>query len=81
VEASATNITLLSPNSIRLGATVYNDSSSLLYLKLGINATATDFTIKLFPQSYYEVPFGFIGEVDGFWVSAIGFARIGELTQ
>lgn len=80
VASSATNTTLLSSNSARLGATVYNDSSAILYLKLGATATTSDFTIKVFPLSYYEVPFGFTGRVDGFWASVNGFARIGELT-
>jgi hypothetical protein len=80
VAASLTNITLLSSNAARLGATIYNDSQALLYLKLSPSATLTDFTIRLFPLSYYEVPFGFTGEIDGFWTRAVGAARIGELT-
>lgn len=80
VAASVTNTTLLTANSTRLGATIYNDSSAILYLKLGPTATSSDFTIKVFPLSYYEVPFGFTGQIDGFWASSNGFARIGELT-
>ena len=79
VAGSITNVTLLPNNSIRLGATVYNDSTALLYLKLGTTATISDYTIKLFPLSYYEVPYGYTGEIDGFWSNAVGFARIGEL--
>jgi len=79
VAASTTNVTLLSSNLTRLGATVYNDSMSLLYIKLGPTATLSDFTIKLFPLSYYEVPYGYTGEIDGFWSNSSGFARIGEL--
>lgn len=80
VAASLTNTTLLSSNGTRLGATVFNDSSAILYLKLGPAASLSDFTIKVFPLSYYEVPFGFTGQIDGFWVTATGSARIGELT-
>ncbi len=80
VAGSATNVTLLASNSTRLGATIYNDSSALLYIKLGTTASATDFTIKLFPMSYWEVPFGYTGEIDGIWASATGFARVDELT-
>ncbi len=79
VAASTSNTLLLANNPLRLGATFYNDSSSVLYLKLGSGATLTDFTIRIFPVSYYEVPFGYTGEIDGFWVSATGSARIGEL--
>lgn len=80
VAGSATNTTLLPSNSSRLGATIYNDSTALLYIKLGTAATITDFTIKLFPMSYWEVPFGYTGEIDGIWASATGFARVDELT-
>jgi hypothetical protein len=80
IAASTTNTLLLASNSIRLGATIYNDSAALLYISLGSVATLNDYTIKLFPLGYYEVPYGFIGAVDGFWSSAIGFAKVGELT-
>jgi hypothetical protein len=79
VMAATSNTVLLAPNGIRLGATVYNDSSALLYLKLGITATFSDFTIKLFPFCYYEVPFGYTGEIDAIWNNANGFARVGEM--
>lgn len=81
VAASVTNTVLLPSNSIRLGATIYNDSSSsLLYVKLGSTASNTDFTVKIFPLGYYEVPYGYTGEIDAIWSVASGFARIDELT-
>jgi hypothetical protein len=80
VAGSVSNVVLLPSNGIRLGATVYNDSNALLYVKLGGTASLTDFTIKLFPLSYYEVPYGYTGEIDAVWSVANGFARIDELT-
>jgi hypothetical protein len=80
VAASTTNTILLPSNTLRLGATIYNDASALLYVKLGVSASLSDFTVKLFPLSYYEVPFGYTGEIDGIWSNTGGFARIGELT-
>ena len=81
IAASLTNVQLLASNTIRLGATIFNDSSSgILFVKLGTTASSTDFTIKLYPSSYYEVPFGYTGEVDGIWTSTGGNARVGELT-
>ena len=80
VASSATNVTVLASNTNRRGATIYNDSSSLLYMKLGTTASATSFTIKLFPYSYWEVPFNYTGEIDGIWASATGAARVDELT-
>lgn len=79
VAASVTSVTLLPANGTRLGATVYNDSMSLLYIKLGSTASTSSFEIKLFPLSYYEVPYGYTGQIDGIWSNASGFARIGEL--
>jgi hypothetical protein len=80
VAGSVTSVTLLSSNSIRLGATVYNDSNALLYVKLGTTASTTDYTVKLFPLAYYEIPYGYTGRIDGIWNTATGNARIDELT-
>jgi hypothetical protein len=79
VAGSATSVVLLPNNSARLGATIYNDSGALLYVKLGATASTIDYTIKLFPLSYYEVPYGYTGEIDAVWSNAMGFARISEL--
>ncbi len=80
VAASASSVTLLPANGARLGATIYNDSMSLLYVKLGNAASTSSFEVKLFPLAYYEVPYGYTGQIDGIWSNASGFARIGELT-
>jgi len=80
VAGSMSSVVLLASNSIRLGATIYNDSSALLYVKLGTTASTTDYTIKLFPLSYYEVPYGYTGAIGAVWSAATGFARIDELT-
>jgi hypothetical protein len=76
-----TTTTLLSANSSRLGATIYNDSSASLYLKLGATASLTSFSVKIDPNGYYEVPFSYTGIIDGIWDSnSSGSARITELT-
>jgi hypothetical protein len=80
VAGSATNVTVLVANTARRGATVYNDSSALLYLKLGATASVTSFTVKMVAEAYYEVPFGYTGIIDGIWASATGSARITEIT-
>lgn len=83
---SATNVTLLAANTARKGATIYNDSSALLYLKLGATASTTSFTAILLGNGgglggYFEVPYGYTGIIDGIWASdAGGNARITELT-
>jgi hypothetical protein len=80
VAGSTSSVTLLPANTLRIGATVYNDSTALLYVKLGVTASTTDYTIKMFPLSYYEVPYGYTGEIDAIWSVATGNARIDELT-
>lgn len=80
VSASITNVTLLAENAARKGATIYNDSTAILGLKLGATASATSFTVKMQPDAYYELPFGYTGIIDGIWIVASGSARITEFT-
>lgn len=80
VAGSASSASLLAANTSRLGATIFNDSVSPLYLKLGTTASTSSFTVKINPGGYYEVPFGYSGAIDGIWDTATGNARITELT-
>ena len=80
VSGSATSVTLLASNANRLGATFYNDSTAILYLKCGATASTTSFTVKLFAEDFYELPANYTGIVDGIWASATGAARVTEFT-
>lgn len=81
VNDTASSTTLLASNSARKGASIYNDSTVDLYMKLGATASSTSFTYKLVAGAYYEVPFGYTGIIDGIWASdASGAARIVEFT-
>ena len=80
IPASLSNITLLSSNSTRMGATVYNSSSGFLYLILGATASATSFTVPINPGGYYETPFNYSGIISGIWSNTDGYAMITELT-
>lgn len=81
VNDSNVNQTLLAANVNRRGASVYNDSDQILYLKMGTVASTTSFTVKMAAQSYYEVPFGYSGQIDGIWAAdSTGAARITEFT-
>lgn len=81
IASSATNVTLFASNANRLGATIYNDSTAILYMKLGAAASNTSYTIQLAANGgYYEVPFGYTGIIDGIWSAANGSARVTELT-
>jgi len=82
VSASATSTTCLASNANRLNATVYNDSSADLYLKLGATASTSSFTLKIAGGGYYELPVGniYTGVIDCIWSSATGAARVTEMT-
>lgn len=81
VSDTASSTTLLAANHLRRGAAVYNDSTAILYLKLGATASTSSFTVKMQPDDYYELPAGYLGRIDGIWASdASGAARITELT-
>jgi hypothetical protein len=75
-------VAILASNSSRLGATIYNDSTAALYLLLASgSASATNFTVKVAADGYYEVPFGYTGAIDGVWASnASGNARVTEFS-
>lgn len=77
----AVDALLLAANEARVGATVYNDSSATLYVTLGRAGSSTDFTVKLNPNDYYELPGGYLGSVHGVWSAdtAAGAARVTEL--
>jgi len=82
VADAAANATLLAANANRLGASIQNDSSAVLYVKFGATASSTDYTVRMVQNSYFEVPFWYTGRIDGIWASDPndGAARITELT-
>lgn len=81
VSYSATSTTLLASNANRVLATIFNESAKTLYVKLGATASATSYTIPIFPNSYWELPLSYTGIIDGIWASGgSGAARITELT-
>lgn len=80
VASSNTNVTLLASNVDRKGATIFNDSTQILYLKLGATASTSSYTTQMATNSYYEIPFGYVGIIDGIWASANGNARITEIS-
>lgn len=79
IAANNYNTVLLTSNLLRRGATIFNDSSSTLYLILGNIATTTSFTVKINGNGYYETPFNYNGPISGIWSGTDGYARITEL--
>lgn len=75
------SVTFFSSNASRKGASVFNDSTAVLYLKHGTTAASTDFTAKLNAAEFYELPFPpYTGRIDAIWVSATGTAKLTEHT-
>lgn len=80
VASSATNVTLKVANTARRGLYVFNDSTSVLNLKLGATASLVSFTVKVAAGGYYELPAPvYSGIVDGIWVAANGNAYVTEV--
>lgn len=82
VAAAITTSQLLAANPNRLGFTIFNDSTADLKISLGDPASATNFTVKVRADGYYEQLEGtiFTGAIHGIWSAANGAARITELT-
>lgn len=80
VPVAAVVVTLLAANAGRLGALVYNDSNQRLYVKLGAGASTANFTVRLDPQAYYELPFPvYTGQITA--VRAAGPATSVQVTE
>lgn len=81
VADSAANEMLAAVNASRIGLLVFNDSTEALYLKYGVGATTSDFTVKILGGGYWEMPSPiFTGRIDGTWgANSTGAARITEL--
>lgn len=86
VASSASSVTILAANAGRRGATIYNESTAILYLGFTSSAVSTSsYTVQIPPNvgtntvAYYEVPFGYTGQINGIWASANGNARVTEI--
>ncbi len=81
VAGNAGNVQLLASTAGRKQAMFYNESTQILYLKLGTTASTSSYTVQLPPNGYYELPQPiYTGQIDGIWASANGNVRITELT-
>lgn len=80
VSDSDTVQTLLAANTDRKGFSIFNDSTAILYVKLGTGASSTDFSFRITPQGYYESGvLAYRGIITGTWASnASGAARLSE---
>lgn len=86
VASSATDVSVLASNANRKGASVYNDSTQILYLACS-NATSSTsvYTIQVASNAFFELPpcrdgSVYTGVLKGIWASANGNARVTEWT-
>jgi len=86
VNDAASDTTILASNANRKGATIYNDSPSVLYLALAsVTSSTTNYSVQLAAYDYYELPVCdggvYTGIIKGIWsANASGAARVTELT-
>lgn len=81
IASSATAVTLQASNAARRSLIVFNDSTSVLYLRYGGTASSTSYTVKVAAGGYWEMPLpAFTGAVSAIWASANGFAYVTEGT-
>lgn len=79
VAAATTATTILLPNVERKGATIFNASNKVLYLLLGSGTVSeTNYNVIMAANGYFEIPFGFTGQISGIWSGASGSALVGE---
>lgn len=85
VASAITDTMLLAANVDRLGGTITNESTAILYIKLGTGAAVTSYWKALGPTATVgpsvDLPLGYTGQVDGIWATANGFARVTELSE
>jgi hypothetical protein len=80
VAASITSVTLLANNANRLGATVYNNATSVCYLNHGATSSSALCSFLLQPGMTYEVSSHYTGVISGIWAGASGNAFVTEFT-
>lgn len=81
--AAAPDVIILRLNNTRSAASLYNDSAAILYLLLSDRgaASTTNYSLQVPPNGYYEVPFGYTGQIRGVWSSTTGTLRVTEFTS
>lgn len=85
VSASTNDTQLLNSNANRKnGTTIVNDSTSILYVKLGSGAANTSFWVAIDGKTtipgIVSLPDYYKGVVNGIWESNTGAARITEMS-
>lgn len=79
VADTASSTTLIAANTAAKERIIQNDSSSILYVKFGTTASASDYTMKLSTDDVLTT--AYTGRIDGIWsADSTGAAKITELS-
>lgn len=80
VTSAAADTLILEANDSRKGATIYNESTAILYLTLSkVAATVTVYSVQLAAGANFVLRENeYIGQVRGIWAAANGAAMITE---
>lgn len=80
VAGATADTSILASKANRKGATIYNDSTAIMYISLGAAAASTtSFTTQIAAGGYYEVPSYYTGAIRAVWSTATGNARVTEI--
>ena len=81
VPSTAGQVLILASNALRRGASIYNQSTNPLYIRLGSTVSATTYSLMIVSSGYYEVPNpAYTGIITGLWTAANGQAVVTEAT-
>lgn len=71
IAPSTSNVRLLDANVLRIGASIFNDTTKILYLKLGDVASPTSYTVQIISKAYFEIPYVWAGNIEGVWEEGV----------
>lgn len=79
VASALTPVLLLMFNENRRTASFFNDGTQILYLKFGLNATTSTYTVQVPGGAFYELPQPcYTGSISGVWTTINGSVRVTE---
>lgn len=77
VTTGAAFVPLLAAGANRSMVTIVNESAVILYVKFGNTASATDYSVQVAANGYYELPIPVYGGlITGILASGSGFAQV-----
>lgn len=76
-----TGTILFAAKADRVGATIFNEGPDVVFIKLGSGASPTSYNVRMVLNSYYELPYTWVGEISAICdVGGTAQVRAGELS-